>query len=323
MPLTLALAGIFLYLAVRQVDWVETLATLKNGNPALLGLVLVLFALSCLARGLRWKVLLSAEKQLPLATVFWSMMVGYLGNSYLPARAGEVIRALLVGQRGGISKAFALATALTERIADAVILVAVCAAALASLPSLPTELLQAMRAMALVGAVGAVLVFIAPRLGSLIHGMIGRFPLLSTGLRSKLDGMAGSFLTGAGALQKPRRLAQFAGYSALLWSLDTLIALTMARAFELSLNPAQAFILLAALGISSAIPSTPGYVGVYQFVAVAVLTPFGFSNSQAIAYILAFQANQYLGITIYGLIGLLSLGGLRKVKDTGKVDENR
>jgi len=97
----------------------------------------------------------------------------------------------------------------------------------------------------------------------------------------------------------------------------------MARAFELSLNPAQAFILLAALGISSAIPSTPGYVGVYQFVAVAVLTPFGFSNSQAIAYILAFQANQYLGITIYGLIGLLSLGGLRKVKDTGKVDENR
>lgn len=313
LPLTLILAAVFLYLAVRRVDWVETLATLKQAKPAFLGLAIAIFAVSCLARGLRWRVLLSAEKQLPLGTVFWSMMVGYLGNSYLPARAGEVIRSVMVGQRGGVSKSFALATALTERIADAVILVAVSAAALSTMQALPPELTQATRAMAVVGAVGAVLVFLAPRMSRLVHAVVQRLPFSAT-LRDKLGSMAESFLTGAGALQHPGRLAQFAGYSVVLWSLDTLVAMTMAGAFGLSLTPAQAFVLLAALGISSAIPSTPGYVGVFQFVAVAVLVPFGMSASQAIAFILAFQANQYLGITTYGLLGLLNLGGIRKAE---------
>jgi uncharacterized protein (TIRG00374 family) len=216
----------------------------------------------------------------------------------------------MVGQRGGISKSFSLATALTERIADAVILVVVCAAALSSMGHLPDELVQAMRVMAGVGAAGAVLVFLAPRVSSLVHQAIQRLPLSAT-IRAKLDGMAGSFLTGAGALQNPARLAQFLGFSVVLWSLDTLVGLLIARAFGLDLNPAQVFVLLAALGIASAVPSTPGYVGVYQFVAVTVLVPFGLSDSQAIAYILAFQGIQYLGITFWGLIGLWSPGGQR------------
>jgi len=51
-----------------------------------------------------------------------------------------------------------------------------------------------------------------------------------------------------------------------------------------------AFLLIAALGLGSALPSTPGYIGIYQFVAVTVLVPFGFSRSDAIAYILVAQA---------------------------------
>jgi len=36
-----------------------------------------------------------------------------------------------------------------------------------------------------------------------------------------------------------------------------------------------ALLVLTALGLSSALPSTPGYVGIFQFVAVTVLAPFG------------------------------------------------
>jgi glycosyltransferase 2 family protein len=316
LPATLILAAIFLYLAVRRVNWAETVATLRQGNLALLGLVLVVFTINCTIRGLRWRVLLSAEKKLPLAAVFWSMMAGYLGNAYLPARAGEVIRSVMIGERGGISKSFALATALTERIADAVILVAVCAAALATMGHLPPELLQAIRLMAVVGGIGIILVFVAPRMGGLIHTIIQRLPI-SPALRDKVDGIASSFLTGAGALQHPGRLAQFAGYSAVLWSLDTVVGTLLARAFGLPLTPAQVFVLIAALGIASAIPSTPGALGVYQIVAKAILVPFGLSDSQSLAYIIAFQGNQYLGITILGLIGLLNPGGKRIEKSPG------
>jgi hypothetical protein len=76
------------------------------------------------------------------------------------------------------------------------------------------------------------------------------------------------------------------------------------RIISQTLSLGQSFILLAALGLSSAIPSTPGYIGVQQFVAVSVLVPFGFSRPAALAYILIAQVFNYLVISFWGLIGL-------------------
>jgi uncharacterized membrane protein YbhN (UPF0104 family) len=56
--------------------------------------------------------------------------------------------------------------------------------------------------------------------------------------------------------------------------------------------------------VGSALPSTPGYVGIYQFVAVTVLTPFGFSRADAIAFIVVAQALMYVVIGFWGAIGL-------------------
>lgn len=239
--------------------------------------------------------------------VFWATMTGYLGNAYLPARAGEVVRSVLIGQRGGISKSFALATALTERIVDAVILVVVSAIALTTVSALPPELIQALKGMAVVGVIGAAAVFLAPRASGLIQVLIARLPLLPEKVKTKTGSIVAEFLTGAGALQHGGRLTQFLLYSAAIWSLDTFNGLVVSRAFGLALSPAQVFILLAALGLASALPSTPGYVGVYQFVAVTVLVPFGLSQAQALAMIIAYQGVQYIDITLWGLIGLWQL----------------
>jgi glycosyltransferase 2 family protein len=306
--LTLVLATALLYLALRKVNWNELFSTLARGNLGLLAVAVATLSVSCLVRGLRWRVLLSAEKTLPVLMVFWATMTGYLGNAYLPARAGEVIRSVLIGQKGGISKSFSLATALTERIMDAVILVTVCALALTTLPALPPALSQAMKGMAVIGVAGMAVIFVAPRMSSLVKTFINALPVMPN-VREKLCGITMNFLTGAGALQNWGRLAQFLLYSAAIWSLDTLTAMITARAFGLSLNPAQVFILLAALGIASAVPSTPGYVGVYQFVAVTVLGPFGLSEAQAVAYIIAYQGVMYVVITLWGLIGLWKLRG--------------
>ena len=269
---------------------------------------MLILSLSCVVRGFRWRVLLSAEKTLPLRTVFYGTMTGYLGNAYLPARAGEVVRSVLIGEKGGISKSFALATALTERIVDAVLLVAVSAVALTTLGTLAPELMQALRVMAFIGALGALAVFAAPHMRGTLQKIITRLPL-SERMHEKIGGMTGNFLTGAGALQDWGRLINFLIASAGIWSLDTLCGLAVARAFGADLSLAQVFLLLAALGISSALPSTPGALGIYQYVAVTVLVPFGFSEAQALAYILGYQGVMYVVITTWGLLGLWKLRG--------------
>ena len=61
-----------------------------------------------------------------------------------------------------------------------------------------------------------------------------------------------------------------------------------------------AMLLLTGMGLGSALPSTPGYVGIYQFVAVTVLTPFGISRDAALAYILVAQASALRGDARFG-----------------------
>jgi uncharacterized membrane protein YbhN (UPF0104 family) len=99
-------------------------------------------------------------------------------------------------------------------------------------------------------------------------------------------------------------LGFFTLLTAVIWLVDAFANTVGVRIISQSLTISQALILLSALGLSSAIPSTPGYIGVYQFVAIAVLTPFGFSRANALAYILISQTLNYLLVSFWGLIGL-------------------
>jgi uncharacterized membrane protein YbhN (UPF0104 family) len=114
------------------------------------------------------------------------------------------------------------------------------------------------------------------------------------------------------AFQHVGRGVGFAALTAVIWSADSLVLILVAQAFHLSLAPAQALLMVAALGLSSAVPSTPGYVGIYQFVAVTVLAPFGFTRDDALAFILAAQAVIYLVVIVWGPLGLWALGFRRR-----------
>ena len=99
----------------------------------------------------------------------------------------------------------------------------------------------------------------------------------------------------------------FLGLTVLIWCLDALGTVIVGAALGFRIPIAVAFLLIAGLGLGSALPSTPGYVGIYQFVAVTVLTPFGFSRTDAIAYILVAQAVDVRRDRILGLVGTVAL----------------
>ncbi len=92
-------------------------------------------------------------------------------------------------------------------------------------------------------------------------------------------------------------------------------AIIVARALNLPpLNLMQALLLLMALGLSSAVPSTPGYIGVYQFVAVTLLPLFSFSQSQALTYVIVMQGLGYVVVILWGLLGLWRLNVVERSK---------
>lgn len=303
---TVLLAGALLLVAFHGVDWHQMLATIAQARSDYIILACGLISVSFFLRGLRWSILLRAEKHVSPITTFWATSVGYLGNSFLPARAGEIMRSVMLGRATDISKSYVFATAITERLMDVVALVLICLFAITSFSGLPNWLITAAQVMGGVGLVGMVVLIIAPHLEQWFKRIMHYLPLPAA-LHLRLLGILEQFLLGMRACQHPGRAVSFAGMTMLIWLLDGFIATQVAHALHLEMGLPLALLLLTALGLSSAAPSTPGYVGIYQFVTVKVLVPFGFLHSDALAYILTFQAVNYLVVVVWGFLGLWRL----------------
>jgi uncharacterized protein (TIRG00374 family) len=304
--LTLALAAVLLLLALRGTNWSEMLSTVKSAQPVYLGVACLLGSAAYFVRGLRWRILLSAERATDPVTVFWATMAGYLGNGFLPARAGELIRAKGIGRRYGIGASFVLATAITERMLDAAALVAIGGLAATAIGGLPEWLISSFQVLGLVGALGFLALFQAARLEAPFRSLMMRLPITDT-LRSRALRYVQEFLLGTRTFQHRGRAVRFAGLTIVIWLMEAVGAILAAWTLQLALTLPQALLLLALLGLSSALPSTPGAVGIYQFVGVSLLPSFGISQSQALTYMIVTQGANYLIVTVWGLPGLWHL----------------
>jgi uncharacterized protein (TIRG00374 family) len=306
--LTYAAAGLIaaalLFYSLRGVDWAEVGALFVRASPWPLLIASAIASATLFLRALRWRILLVAGGQVGVPTAFWATAAGYLGNNFLPARAGEIVRTAIISARTRLAPAFVLATALAERIADAVALILISAIVLFIVPAPPGWMRGAARSAALIGFLGAAGIAVLPFMHPLVQRIVVRLPL-SEHARDRLVAAAEHALNGLRTFHDPGRIAAFIAVTIVIWYLDALGSVLAASALGLRLSLPVAFLLIAGLSVGSALPSTPGYVGIYQFVAVTVLTPFGFTRSDAIAFILLAQAMMYVVIGVWGGLALL------------------
>jgi glycosyltransferase 2 family protein len=308
--LTLSIAGGALYYSLRGVEWRQIGATVAHADPGYLALVFLMTSLSIFVRSVRWGVLLSAEEKLPVSTVFWATAVGYLGNAVLPARAGELLRTQMVSARSRLTRSYVFATALTGLAMDVIVVVVLSAIVIVTLPDTPEWLKKGSGTMAGFGLAGMAFLVILPHCERLVTRILRKTPGPDK-LRRRLIGVGEQFLLGLRAFHHVSRFAVFAGISFSVWLLDAVGAVFIAHALHMTLPFAVALLLLAGLALASSAPSTPGYVGVYQIVAVGILPAFGISKSDAIAYILVLQGISYVVFIFWGLLGLWQLKRIR------------
>lgn len=292
------------------MDWSRIWTLIAAAHWQFLAAAAFVACISSTLRALRWRILLNAEANLSVWTVFRAMMAGYLGNNFLPARAGELIRSLLVSRQSKLSKTYVLTTALSERLMDVIALVLASSIVLLNVSQKPAWMADLARSMAAVAALGALTVAIAPHTGALLTKLVVALPV-PAGLRMKLLGLTGQVLLGMRAFHNWARFGGFVLLTAIIWTCDACSAMIGARALDLEVTFPMAMLLLTGLGLGSALPSTPGYVGIYQFVAVSVLAPFGIGKDAAVAYILITQA---MGYVVVVLLGLPSFSLLREAK---------
>jgi uncharacterized protein (TIRG00374 family) len=309
--LSLLLAGVFLYFSVRGADWGRVGRTIAGAQWSYLLAASALTVVSFFQRAVRWRILLNAGTWFSIPTVFWANMAGYLGNNFLPARAGEFIRTYLISRHSKLSKTYVLTTALGERLMDVIALVLWSSLVLLKVDPKPRWMQDLSKTMAVVAGLGAVVMMLLPHTGRLLETVIERLPLPEK-LRARLLEFAEQILEGLRAFHDWGRFTGFVLLTVTIWMTDAFSVIAGAHALGLTVSFQVALLLLTGMGLGSALPSTPGYVGIYQFVAVTVLTPFGIVRDDALAYILVAQVAGSVVILALGLPGLYQLQSRQK-----------
>ncbi|HEX4565639.1 MAG TPA: lysylphosphatidylglycerol synthase transmembrane domain-containing protein [Vicinamibacterales bacterium] len=299
------IAAVLLFYSLRDIDWQQARRVIGGASLPLLTCSCAFITAALLLRALRWRILLNAHGQVGVATAFWATAAGYFGNNFLPARAGELVRTFVISSRATLDAAFVLTTALAERIADAIVLILISAGVLLMLPA-PGWLGGAARPIAIAALAGAFVIAVVPLLEGAGARIVARFPLPER-LRSRLLCTVSHVARGLASFHNARRLGGFLALTGAIWCLDAAGTIITGIALGLPISVPAAFLLIAGLSFGSALPATPGYIGIYQFVAVSVLTPFGFSRSDAIAFILVAQVLMYLVVGAWGGGALLTM----------------
>ena len=117
--LVVAIAAI--YYTMRNVSVSELMESFRHVNYIWLLPTFVLMCLTYVARAIRWRVLLLPVKEVKTIELFSPLMVGFMAG-VLPARAGELVRAYLLGKKFELSFASSLATIVVERLFDMILL---------------------------------------------------------------------------------------------------------------------------------------------------------------------------------------------------------
>lgn len=304
--LGLVLSALFLWLAFRGVDFGALGQALAMARYELVLPALALYFSGVWLRSLRWRAVLWPIKPVPAHRLFPVVVMGYMANNVLPARLGEVVRAYVLGRREDVSRLSTLATIVVERVLDGLVMLAFMGLVVLILPLTAAmwRLLTAAAALFVIAAAILLSLAVAPA-GSQRWARAALRPLppraqdvLLPLMVQVLDGLAG--LRGAGGVLRALALS-FAA-----WTVEALMYYVLMFAFDIPTSApapaALAALTTAVANLGTLIPSSPGYVGVYHYLAKEVLMQFGVPPEPALGYVLVLHAALVVPVTLLGLL---------------------
>jgi uncharacterized protein (TIRG00374 family) len=324
---------VFIWLALRGLGLEEFRGAVQDANYIWLLPGIAVYFVAVWVRAWRWHYLLGPIRKIPTKKMFPITAIGYMGNNIYPARAGEVLRAVILKRRENVSVSASLATIVVERIFDGVVMLAFIFVNLPELAKLTGSsgfvgnIQQA--AVAGTGAfIGALVVFLLAAMfphETMKAGLrIIRF--LPQRLHVSLIGFSNRFLDGLASLRSPLNVLMVFFTSVIIWLLETGKYWLVMQAFPFRVDFFALMLMNGIVNLATTIPSAPGYIGTFDAPGIAVLGAYGVDKATAAGYTLTLHVALWLPITLLGAYYLAREGikwsdHLRE--ETKEVTENR
>jgi uncharacterized protein (TIRG00374 family) len=297
-----AVSAVFAYLTVRGIDWGRFRSALAGSDFWWLVPAFAVLMVGVLLRAVRWRLLFPPDLRPPLVATTRALLVGTFFNTVLPARPGEAIRVVTLHQEAGTPRSVALGTAVTERIYDVMVLLAVFFLALPWLP----HVTWVRRAGIFAGVVTfALIVGLAVLARWNVRPVVwllrplARYRVLHS---ARVEAVASELVTGLAAMRKVRLAAP-----ALIVSFAAILVIgcsfwLVTFAFHLGVPFGAGLLVMVATSLAMVIPSSPAAIGVFEAATVVALKPFGVDHASALSYAVVLHALNSIPFIVLGLV---------------------
>lgn len=300
---SLAVGGLFLYLAFRNVPLDDVRAALGQFNLwYLLPAVGVSLAMQVF-RAWRWQLELRPLEHVGLGKLWVIVSVAYMAINVLPARIGEFVRPWLLSRRSGVTFSNVVGNLVIEKTLDSMCILFFILVGLTTTADLPDWVRLGARVPAAIAIALAVLVALLYFKGEpFVNRWVIRY--LPEKFGAGLQRVLRSFLDGMRIIPDGRLLALVFAVSLAYWSLPILSSWIAILAFGFDVPFNAALIVFIFIGFGTALPNAPGMIGTYQYACILALGLFGVGQAEALAYGLVLNAIQLGTLIGQGLVAL-------------------
>ncbi len=312
-----ALSAVLLWWTLRGVSPAAVWEVLRHSSVPLFALAVVVNVSIFPLRARRWRTILEpVAGTIPFGPLWRSTAIGMMMNNVFPLRAGEFARAFALTRevpRVAITTSFG--SLAVDRIFDAIALFGFMFVAMLD-PAFPSGIIIAGRTVpqlaggGIIAVLGVLAISFAvvmqhERVMAIVGAIAGK---LVPKHRETVVRIAEHGLGGLAVLKDGKRFLAVLWWAALHWFVQALSVYIGFRAVGIDVPFSAALFLQGIQAIGVAIPSSPGFFGVFETASIIGLGVYGVPKELAVSWALGFHILTFIPITVIGAVYFARLG---------------
>ena len=321
---SLIITFVLLVIIFWKIDFSQLIRLIISFNVKDLFFIIIIYFLSLILRGLRWKYLIRNNTNLSLISLSEIFTVGSALNSYLPLRVGDLWRAYYLNKESEnlninnsnnkqdnkfyIGKTKALASIVLERILDGVSIVLILIfASLIFYSNSDILKLIYISGILFFGALFFILLIYNFNIIDKIFNYVYRFIKRNKHIKllEKIQEVTKNFIEGLSCISSIKNLIITIVLSFSIWYCEVCCVYILLKSFNLDIGISACLFIISFIALSTIIPSTSIFIGPYQLAVIWALSIYNISKTTSLAIAFVYQGIIMLILTVIFIIFLL------------------
>lgn len=311
----IALSAVLLWWTLRDVSLATVWGELQRSNMWLFLLATVSGTVIFPIRAMRWQTILRPVTAVPLGPLWRSTAIGMMVNNVIPARAGELARAYALTREVPVPFSSALASLAIDRVFDAISVLLLASVAMLDPRFPPGATIAGQPLSSWAGGTALIVLFALGALYSLVFfpaSLVRLFELFARKVAPSIEEKGRTalvaFAEGLSVLRHPAHFVAVLAWALLHWMVNAFALWMGMKAVGIQIPYSAVLFVQALIALGVAVPSAPGFFGLFEKLAVVSLAIFAVGAPAATSWAIGYHILTFIPITVIGAFYFVRLG---------------